>query len=52
MLYKDFIISACYAYLLSIIITASACHACLLSIISMIRSIDYAISSILVKTCA
>ena len=52
MLYRDFIISACYACLLNIMITASACHACLLSIMSMIRSMDYAVSSILVKAHA
>ena len=52
MLYRDFITSACYAHLLSTVITAPACYACLLSIMSMIRDTDYAVSSILVKAHA
>ena len=52
MLYRDFIISAHYAHLLSIAITASAHHAHSLSIMSMIRSTGCVISSILVKTHA
>ena len=52
MLYRDFIISAYYACLLSIAITASAHYTCLLSIMSMIRSMSYVISSILVKAHA
>ena len=52
MLYRDFIISAHYAHLLSTVIIVSAHYACLLSIISMIRDTDCTVSSILVKTHA
>ena len=48
----DSAICAHNAYLLSITTIVLTCYTCFLSIISIIRDKNYAVSSILVKTCA